>query len=442
VRRKSMDVIKGTAPPPTDLKSIREAGEGAIVRGSIYNIRDIGEIAFIIVRTPDGLVQCVHSPDFSNFEVSGLREGDCVIVSGTAVDEPRAENGFELRAKEIKVLSSPVEEYPFSINKKYLKLNLDTNLNFRPLTLRNLRQRAIFKVQEGIVAAFEEFMRSQGFTRIHSPKIVKAGAEGGANIFAVDYFGEKAYLNQSPQFYKQTMVGVFERVYEVAPVYRAEKHSTSRHLNEYIGLDFEMGFINGMRDVMETETALLRHVVKYLGGNYAKELKLLGSRLPEIKEIPAITFLEARDIITTAGKEAGKWDLEPEDEQLLCDWATEKADSELVFITHFPSAKRPFYAMDDPDDSTFALSFDLLLRGLEVTTGGQRIHDYNMQVGKMKAMGLDPEDFKPFLMIHKYGMPPHGGLGIGLERLTMKLLGLGNVREASLFPRDINRLEP
>jgi nondiscriminating aspartyl-tRNA synthetase len=308
--------------------------------------------------------------------------------------------------------------------------------------LRNPAQRAIFRIQEGIAKGFSEFMQMQGFTEVHTPKIACAGAEGGANIFKLDYFGTKAYLAQSPQLYKQTMVGVFERVFEIAPVYRAEKHSTSRHLNEYIGLDFEMGFIDSMVDVMQMETAMLRNVIKVLKTEYEYELKLLKADLPEIVDIPCITFAEARDIIISYGNKAGKWDLEPEDEVTLCNYAKEKYGSEFIFVTHYPTAKRPFYAMEDPADERFTLSFDLLFRGLEVTSGGQRIHDYNMQVEKMKRMGIDPADFESYLMIFKYGMPPHGGLGLGLERLTMKLLNLKNIRETSLFPRDINRLEP
>lgn len=437
-----MDFVSGSPFSATDIEALSKSGENARVRGFIHNIRNMGEFSFIILRSAQKTVQCVYSPDFSEFNPEDLHEGDSVILEGKAVPEERAENGFEIRVKSVKVLSSPAEEYPFAINKKLLKLNIDTNLNYRPLTLRNPAQRAIFRIQAGAAAGFSEFMRSQGFTEIHSPKIVHSGAEGGANQFKLDYFGTQACLNQSPQAYKQMMVGVFERVFEVAPVYRAEKHNTCRHLNEYIGLDFEMGFINSMRDVMEMEIAMLRYLMKYIKNNYAYETALLKVDVPEIKDIPSVTFTEARDIIISKGRKPGKWDLDPDDEQALCDYAQEKYGTDFIFITHFPSAKRPFYAMDDPNDSTFALSFDLLFRGIEITTGGQRIHDYNMQVEKMKRMNLDPAEFESYLMMHKYGMPPHGGLGIGLERLAMKLLNLKNVREASLFPRDMNRLEP
>ena len=437
-----MTFYEGNAAAPTDIEKIRNTQGEACINGSIHNIRAMGEFAFVILRTGTRTVQCVYSPEFSQFSLSELHEGDCVKCRGQVVQDERAQNGFEIRLHSVEIYSGPAAEYPFAVNKRVLKLNIDTLLNYRPLTLRNPHQRAIFKVQESIAHSFAEYMRSQGFTEIHTPKIVAQGAEGGANTFKLDYFGRKAFLNQSPQFYKQTMVGVFERVFEIAPVYRAEKHSTSRHLNEYIGLDFEMGYISGMEDIMEMETAMLRHVAKAVAAECPYELELLNATPPQVDKIPAITFMEARGIITSKGKKAGKWDLEPEDEQLLCDYAREQYGSEFIFITHFPAAKRPFYAMDDPADDRFALSFDLLFRGLEITTGGQRIHDYNMQIDKMKRMGLDPEDFRSFLMIHQYGMPPHGGLGIGLERLTMKFLGLKNVREASLFPRDTGRLLP
>ncbi|MFA5658357.1 MAG: amino acid--tRNA ligase-related protein, partial [Oscillospiraceae bacterium] len=247
--------------------------------------------------------------------------------------------------------------------------------------------------------------------------------------------------NQSPEFFKQTAVAFFNRVFEVNPVYRAERHATSRHLNEYIGLDFEMGFIDSMYDVMAMETAMLKFLMNYLKENYLPELKILDAKLPEIKDIPSVTFLEAMEILR--GKAAkNKFDLEPEDEVKLCEYAKKEFGSEFIFVTHFPAAKRPFYAMNDREDPRTALSFDLLFRGLEITTGGQRINDYNEQVEKMKSMGMDISQFPTYLDIHKYGMPPHGGLGIGLERLLMKLLELPNVRQASMFPRDLNRLLP
>lgn len=240
------------------------------------------------------------------------------------------------------------------------------------------------------------------------------------------------------------MVGVFDRVFEVAPVFRAEKHNTTRHLNEYIGLDFEMGYIDSFEDVMAMETGFLKYTMELLNREYKKELDMLGIQLENIEKIPQVRFDKAKELVAEKynRKIRNPFDLEPEEEVLIGRYFKEEYNSDFVFVTHYPSKKRPFYAMDDPADPRFTLSFDLLYKGLEITTGGQRIHDYNMILEKMAKRGMDPEDIKDYLMIFKYGMPPHGGLGIGLERLTMRLLDEQNVRETSLFPRDVTRLEP
>ena len=240
------------------------------------------------------------------------------------------------------------------------------------------------------------------------------------------------------------MVGVFDRVFEVAPVFRAEKHNTTRHLNEYIGLDFEMGYIDSFEDVMVMETGFLKYTMELLKSEYKKELDMLGIDLPSISQIPHVRFAEAKQLVSEKynRKIRNPFDLEPEEEVLIGRYFKEEYDSDFVFVTHYPSKKRPFYAMDDPENTSVTLSFDLLYKGLEITTGGQRIHDYQMILEKMEKRGMDPEDIKDYLMIFKYGMPPHGGLGIGLERLTMRLLDEQNVRETSLFPRDVTRLEP
>jgi nondiscriminating aspartyl-tRNA synthetase len=312
------------------------------------------------------------------------------------------------------------------------------------VVLRRLEERSVFRIQEGLARAFRDYLHGEGFTEIHTPKIVHAGAEGGSNIFKLDYFGKKAYLGQSPQFYKQTMVGAYERVYEIGPVFRAEKHSTTRHLNEYTGLDFEMGYIDSFYDVIEMETGYLNYAMELLAEEYGDDVKRLGIELPDASHIPCLRFDEAKRL---AAEKYGyqirdPYDLEPEEEVHIGQYAKEEFGSDFVFVTHYPSKKRPFYAMDDPADPKYTLSFDLLFRGMEVTTGGQRIHGYAEQVAKMEERGMDPAGFESYLMIHKHGMPPHGGLGIGLERLTMKLCGLENVRYASLFPRDRSRLEP
>lgn len=416
------------------------------ISGAIHTIRDMGEFAFIVLRKREGLVQCVYEEGISEFRVQDLCEGMTVIAEGHINEEVRAPHGFEVRLTNIMVLSSPKEGsmMPIPISKWKMKTSLETKLAYRPISLRNIRERAIFKIQEGIVRGFRDFLYSQSFTEIRTPKIVAGNAEGGANVFKLEYFGRKAFLAQSPQFYKQTMVGVYDRVFEAAPVFRAEKHNTTRHLNEYTSLDFEMGYINGFEDIMEMETEMLRYVFNFLSEQYAKELKLLEVNMPDMSKIPTVRFDEAKVLVSQKynRKIRNPYDLEPEEEILIGRYFKEECGSDFVFVTHYPSKKRPFYAMDDPADPKFTLSFDLLFRGMEITTGGQRIHDYVEQVKKMEAKGMDSSEFTNFLMIHKHGMPPHGGLGIGLERLTMKLIEEQNVRETTLFPRDLSRLEP
>ena len=419
-------------------------GKTVKMNGAVHNIRDMGEFAFIILRKAEGLVQCVYEEGKTEFDLKDLKEESAVEVTGVIALEERAPQGFELRLTGIRVLSEPAETMPIAINKWKLNTSLETRLSLRPVSLRNVRERAKFKIQEGIVRGFREFLSSQGFTEVHTPKIVSRGAEGGANVFKLNYFNKKAELGQSPQFYKQMMVGVFDRVFEVAPVFRAEKHNTTRHLNEYIGLDFEMGYIDSFEDVMAMETCFLKFTMELLKSEYKKELDMLGIDLPSISQIPHVRFAEAKQLVSEKynRKIRNPFDLEPEEEVLIGRYFKEEYDSDFVFVTHYPSKKRPFYAMDDPENTSVTLSFDLLYKGLEITTGGQRIHDYQMILEKMEKRGMDPEDIKDYLMIFKYGMPPHGGLGIGLERLTMRLLDEQNVRETSLFPRDVTRLEP
>lgn len=430
-----------------DIREVLEGEyEGKEIRmnGAVHTIRHMGEVAFVILRKSRGLVQCVYEAGITDFDIRELKEESAVEVMGVVKAEERAPQGFEIRLKEIRVLSRPAEPLPLAVSKWKLNTSLETKLSLRPISLRNVRERAKFKIQEGIVRGFRDYLLSRDFTEIRTPKIVARGAEGGSNVFKLEYFNKKAELGQSPQFYKQTMVGVYDRVFEVAPVFRAEKHNTTRHLNEYTSLDFEMGYIDSFRDVMDMETGMLQYVMKLLEQDYKKELDMLGVTLPEVGRIPAVRFDQAKELVSRKydRKIRNPYDLEPEEELLIGRYFKEEYGSDFVFVTHYPSKKRPFYAMDDPADPRFTLSFDLLFRGLEVTTGGQRIHDYREITAKMEKRGMDPEDIASYLMIFKYGVPPHGGLGIGLERLTMRLLDEQNVREASLFPRDVTRLEP
>ena len=422
------------------LEDLETAVGGSITFSAcVHKLRKMGGFSFIILRTGRYVLQSVYTADKCEGDFDNLCEGSYITVTGDVKKEERANYGYEITLSSFEILSKPAEEYPLHVSSKKLGCSIETSMAHRSVALRHPDQRAVFKVAEGVVSGFREFMLSQNFTEIHTPKIVAAGAEGGANIFKLKYFDKDAYLAQSPQFYKQTCVAFFDRVFEIAPVYRAEKHNSTRHLNEYIGLDFEMAFINDMHDVMAMETAMLKYVVDYVAKHYQTEIDMLGATLPVIDDIPSITFFEALDIL---GKSHNQFDLDPTDEVKLFEYAKENYGSEFIFVEKFPGLKRPFYAMDSKDDPKLAESFDLLFRGLEITTGGQRIHDYDEQVAKLKRYHIEPEELGAYIDIHKYGMPPHGGLGIGLERLVMKLLGLSNIREASLFPRDIHHLDP
>ena len=436
-----MKTMSGKTQAQTGLDAVlaMEEGQKASVHGIVHTLRDLGDVRFMLLRMPQGALQCVLSGD--GFAV---REGDAVAAEGEVARDARAPGGAELHVTSLTVLSRAAEPMPVPIGKYKMNLSMDTDLALRFVTLRNLRKRAVFKIQEGVVRGFREALQREGFTEIHSPKIVAQNAEGGANLFRMEYFGRRAYLAQSPQFYKQAMVPVYERVFEIGPVFRAEKHNTQRHLNEYTSMDFEMGFIDSFEDIMQMETKVLQNIMAVLEADYAPQLRMLGVTLPKVDSIPAVRFDEAKRMVSEkyGRRIRDPFDLEPEEEQLISRLFAEDYGSEFVFVTHYPSKKRPFYAADDPEDPRYTLSFDLLFRGLEVTTGGQRIHDYGEQVNKLIRKGMAPEDFAGYLMIHKYGTCPHGGLGLGLERLTSKLVGENNVREACLFPRDQQRIEP
>lgn len=419
-------------------------GKEVLVNGAVHKIRDMGDVAFIILRKREGLVQTVYEKESTEFSLKDLTEEATVVVRGMVKKEKRAPHGFEIRLKEIRILSSPSATMPLAVNKWKMNTSLETKLDLRPLSLRNIRERAKFRIQEGLIRGFRDFLHAEGFTEIHSPKIGARGAEGGANLFRLEYFHKHAVLAQSPQFYKQMMVGVFDRVFEAAPVFRAEKHNTKRHLNEYTSLDFEMGYIDSFQDIMEMETGFLQYTMALLQKEYERELEILSVTIPKTDQIPQVRFDEAKKLVAEKYDRPirNPYDLDPEEEILIGQYFKEEMDADFVFVTHYPSKKRPFYAMDDPADPTYTVSFDLLFHGLEITTGGQRIHDYQTLLKKIEDRGMTQEGMEQYMMVFLHGMPPHGGLGIGLERLTMKLLGEENVRETTLFPRDLGRLEP
>ncbi|TSA83044.1 aspartate--tRNA(Asn) ligase [Deinococcus detaillensis] len=418
-------------------------GQAVKLQGFVHARRDLGGVQFVVLRDKTGLAQCVGS------HLSLPLPESSVEILGTVKAHKKAPGGFEVQVESMKVLSAATQASPLEIPKMEWNVNPETMLDYRYVSLRGLRERAALKVQGEIVYAFHTYLRSQGFTEISTPKIVSAGAEGGANLFKLDYFGEQAYLAQSPQLYKQIMVGVFERVYEVAPVYRAEEHATSRHLNEYLSLDVEMGFIDDEDDVMELETGFLNFAMERLKESCAAEFELLGASIPKVPErIPRITLMDARALVTEKfGHQVGGKDLDPEAERLLCQHYAETEGSDFVFVTKYPRAARPFYThADHQEDGSLnpdlTRGFDLLFRGIEITSGGQRIHDHAMLMESIDTYKMNREAMSGYSEVFKYGMPPHGGFAIGAERLTAKLLGIANVRYARAFPRDRNRLTP
>ncbi len=415
------------------------------LQGWVHNLRPIGKVCFIVLRDRSGTIQTVlyNRPDW----VAQLQEESVVELTGHVKPDARAPSGCEVQISDLKIIRTPTEPLPIQINRPREAINtrLETMLTHRVLSLRNPEIAAIFKVQAELIQGFRDFLNSKGFWEIHTPKLVASGTEGGTELFPVQYFERTAYLAQSPQFYKQMLVGAgFERVYEIGPVYRAEPHSTARHLNEYISLDVEMGFLENEQDLMALEAHLLRHIFENLRKKCARELEIYGVKVPNVPEqIPQITLAQAFEILNEKyGKKLSDEDLDPESERLLCRYAQEELGCELNFVTHYPQHKRPMYAMPDEEHPGLTRSFDLLYKGLEITTGGQRIHQYEKLVESMRQRGLDPMNFEFYLEVFKFGMPPHGGFAIGAERLTMQLLNLSNVREASFFPRDRIRLTP
>ena len=420
-------------------------GSEVTVKGWVYRIRSLGKVNFVILRDGSGFVQTFWEKDI--FDRAGLKNEMYVRVSGKLVGNEKVVRGFEIQVSDFEVLSTVHygEALPLEISNPTVfdRSELDYLLKHRVLSLRNLGTQDIFRLQAEISFAFAEFFRGRNFTQIHTPKIVATGTEGGADLFRIQYFDRVAYLAQSPQFYKQIMVGVFERVFEIGHVYRAEKHYTSRHINEYVSLDFETGPIQDHRDVMALETEFLHFLCDRLRDRCAGVFEEFKAEIPEFQEIPKIKHKDAVELLEREfGKVSDREDLDPESERKLCEYFKKTEGVDLVFVTHYPVAKRPMYTMPDADDPGYTKSFDLLLRGVEVTTGSQRIHDYGMLVENIRGFGLNPDDFGHYLEVFKYGMPPHGGLAIGLERLTAQLLGLPNIRLACLFPRDKTRLSP
>ena len=420
-------------------------GERVRLAGWLHRLRQLSNVSFLILRDGYGLAQIVVEDQELVARLAALRAETVLAVEGTVVAVPQAPGGVELHGPAVEVLSPVVEQPPFDMFRPTIKAQLPTILDYAPLALRHPRHRALFRLGAASMAGFRQTLSGMGFTEIQTPKLVESATEGGANVFAVEYFGRRAYLAQSPQFYKQIMVGVFERVFEVGPVFRAEPHDTPRHLNEYVSLDVELGFIADHTDVMRVLGEVLRGMLAAIRERCEAELALLKAQLPEVPAaIPAIHFSEALELIfRETGEDArGEPDLSPAHERWLGEWARREHGSDFLFVTGYPMVKRPFYTHPDPQRPAYSNSFDLLFRGVELVTGGQRLHRYEDYLAALEARGLSPEPFAGYLQAFKFGMPPHGGFAIGLERWVSRLLELPNVREATLFPRDIHRLSP
>jgi nondiscriminating aspartyl-tRNA synthetase len=421
-------------------------GERVRLAGWFHTLRRLGGINFLVLRDVWGSIQIVIDSAEALAALDGLLPETVLAVEGTVVAEPQAPDGIEIRDPAFEALSPVWEATPLSLNKPVLKGNLPVFLDHAVIGLRHPTKRALFRLSAGIMAGYRATLNGLGFTEIQTPKLVASATEGGANVFAVKYFDRQAYLAQSPQFYKQIMVGVFERVYEVGPVFRAEPHDTVRHINEYVSLDLEMGFIRNHLDVMAVLTQVVAGIIGHLKAAHAPELALLDVKLPAMpKSIPAIYFPEAQELILKRWGEdcRGEPDLAPQHERWLGSWAQEEHGSDFLFVTGYPMEKRPFYTHPNPADPRYSNSFDLLFRGTELVTGGQRLHLYQDYLDAAAAKGYkDLAPFETYLEAFKFGMPPHGGFAIGLERFIMQLLGLDNIRLATLFPRDLNRLTP
>ncbi len=402
-------------------------GQRVRVCGWLASLRRVGAISFAIVRDGFGTIQAVVEGDLE------LQLESVIAVEGTVFAEPQ----LELRDVAITVISAVTEPSPIPLNKKLVNAPLPALLEHAVIANRHPTRREIFRIAAAAMRGFRRALDREGFVEIQSPKLVGTATEGGANVFAVRYFDRTAYLAQSPQLYKQVMVGVFERVYEVGPVFRAEPHDTARHINQYTSLDVELGFIESHRDVM----AMLTRVLREMMASVAE----LGVAVPDVPaSIPAIEFVEAREQIAAAlgAHHAGEPDLAPDGERWLGDRAKREHASEFVFVTGYPLAKRPFYTHPDPARPELSNSFDLLFRGTELVTGGQRLHRYGDYTAALAARGMSAEPIAQYLEAFRFGMPPHGGFAIGLERFVMQLLGLPNIRLATLFPRDLTRLSP
>jgi nondiscriminating aspartyl-tRNA synthetase len=418
---------------------------GARVRvaGWIHHQRHLANLSFLLLRDASGVAQVVIEDASVRDAAATLFPETVVAIEGTVVASSQAPAGFELHAPEITVLGASAAAPPFEMRRAELNATLPSLLDHAAVSLRHPRIRAALAISAASVAGFRSTLDGMGFTEIQTPKIVGAATESGANVFGLDYFGRPAYLAQSPQLYKQVMVGVFERVYETGPVFRAEPHDTARHLAEYVSLDAELGFIDDHRDVEAVLREVLAGMVAAIEGRASGAVELLALALPRVPDqIPRIHFRDAQLMLEAATGEqiVGEPDLAPAHERWLGEWALAEHGSDFLFVEGYPMAKRPFYTHPEPDRPEFSNSFDLLFRGLELVTGGQRLHRFDDYLAVVDAGARDA--LVGYLEAFRFGMPPHGGFAIGLERWTARVVGAPNVRQVTMFPRDVNRLSP
>lgn len=432
-------------------QTTEKIGQKVRLKGWVSARRDHGKIVFIDLRDRSGIIQLVvGEPISSELEVEKLRSEYVIEATGMIVsrDEkainPQSPTGkVEVKVSEIKTLS-PAESLPFDMGGQDLNLEIPTLLDYRSLSLRHPKVQAIFKVQEVIIDSFRKSLQDKDFREFQAPCITPAVAEGGAEVFRVKYFEHEAYLTQSPQLYKSLLVGDFERVFSVNKVFRAEPSVTTRHLTEVVSLDVEFGFIDSWLDVLEMQEYVVRYIFDQVTKKCSKELAIFKATLPRLSEkIPLVKLRDAQDIIfkRTGRDVRSEKDLAPEDEREICRWSAEEHGSDLVFVSHFLTKKKPFYVYPDPEDPTYALSVDLIGRGVEWSSGGQRLNDYQQILRNTKEWGVKEEDIELYLQSFRYGVPPLGGFALGAERMTMHILGLSNIREASLFPRDMERVD-
>ena len=418
-------------------------GQRVRVAGWLHHQRQLAQVGFLLLRDRSGVAQVVLTERSSREALAELLAETVVEVEGSVVANEQAPRGVELVDPAIEVLTEPTAAPPFELRRPKLNAQLPTLLDHAAVSLRHPARRALAQIAAASASGFRNALDRAGFTEIFTPKVVASATESGANVFPVDWFGRGAYLAQSPQFYKQIMVGVFERVYEIGPVFRAEPHDTVRHLAEYLSLDAEMGFIRDHHDVMRVLRDVLAAMLETILETAQPALRLLDLVLPDVpSEIPIVRFDEAQRMIeaSTGRATIGEPDLSPVDERWLGEWAHLEHGSDFVFVTGYPMAKRPFYTHPDPTNPVASNSFDLLFRGLELVTGGQRLHHYQAYVDALH--GEDLSAFEGYLEAFRHGMPAHGGFAIGLERWVARLAGASNVREVTLFPRDLHRLTP